>query len=166
MELEQPIVGHVAGPAPPPSYPASYALPLAGPPSSSPTVFDGASAPNASSIDQLPTPSDSSNSASPAESGDEAEQQQPRAKEPACSAIFRPVDFDGYGSTSENPSNGCFSYFPLTPTDSEGDSSPAHTGGITARLVDKELWESFREIGNEMIVTKPGRCEFARDRMP
>lgn len=32
---------------------------------------------------------------------------------------------------------------------------PAH--GITVNLLDKELWQTFNSIGNEMIVTKPGR---------
>ena len=62
--------------------------------------------------------------------------------------FFRPVDF-------ENPSGtNCF---PPTPPDSEfGDGSDG-TGGIAVLLAEKALWESFRRVGNEMIVTKPGR---------
>ena len=33
--------------------------------------------------------------------------------------------------------------------------TPAH--GITVNLLDKELWKMFKSVGNEMIVTKPGR---------
>ena len=59
---------------------------------------------------------------------------------------FRPVNF-------ENP-NGA-NCFPPTPPDSElGDGD---TGGITVLLAEKALWESFLRVGNEMIVTKPGR---------
>ena len=34
-------------------------------------------------------------------------------------------------------------------------SQPHH--GITINLLDKDLWKMFESIGNEMIVTKPGR---------
>lgn len=45
----------------------------------------------------------------------------------------------------------------------EGTSSteeanlPHFSGTITAALLDEDLWKSFNRIGNEMIVTKPGR---------
>ncbi len=161
MEIEtkqQVGYSYSAGPAPP-SYPASYSSQLAlvpvGPPSST-VAFAAAPLPSVATVDPLPTPSDTSNSASPCESGEELEKA-PHGNDPACHNIFRPVDFDRYSSTHESSAGECLGYYPLTPTDSEGDGSPAHTGGITAQLVDKELWESFREIGNEMIVTKPGR---------
>ncbi len=35
--------------------------------------------------------------------------------------------------------------------------SPQHSSEVVVSLMDKELWKSFHEIGNEMIVTKPGR---------
>lgn len=35
-------------------------------------------------------------------------------------------------------------------------ASPPHHG-ITINLLDKDLWKKFESIGNEMIVTKPGR---------
>lgn len=51
-------------------------------------------------------------------------------------SLFRPVDFD-------NPS---------------GDQAPCEsTGGITVILTERKLWEKFLAVGNEMIVTKPGR---------
>lgn len=31
--------------------------------------------------------------------------------------------------------------------------------GIAATLMEADLWQSFLNEGNEMIVTKPGRCE-------
>ena len=36
-------------------------------------------------------------------------------------------------------------------------ASPHESHGITVTLLDKELWQLFKSIGNEMIVTKPGR---------
>lgn len=141
--------------APPSSFPVSYAFqPQFGfrPPTTS-LPLGATPAP-----DNLPTPSDSSSSVSASESGDEAERR-PKDTE-YRGVIFRPVDFDRYTSEADSSGTGPYGYCPPTPTDSERDgNSPPHTGGITARLVDKELWESFREIGNEMIVTKPGRCE-------
>jgi hypothetical protein len=35
-------------------------------------------------------------------------------------------------------------------------ASPPHHG-ITINLLDKDLWKMFESVGNEMIVTKPGR---------
>jgi hypothetical protein len=40
---------------------------------------------------------------------------------------------------------------PLAP------ASPVPAHGITVNLLDKNLWEMFNSLGNEMIVTKPGR---------
>ena len=36
-------------------------------------------------------------------------------------------------------------------------TSPIPAHGITVNLQDRELWQMFNSIGNEMIVTKPGR---------
>lgn len=36
-------------------------------------------------------------------------------------------------------------------------ASPSSSHGITVNLLDKALWQMFNSIGNEMIVTKPGR---------
>ena len=36
-------------------------------------------------------------------------------------------------------------------------ASPTPAHGITVNLLDKELWQTFKSVGNEMIVTKPGR---------
>ena len=44
-----------------------------------------------------------------------------------------------------------------TSSSSPAAASPASTHGITINLLDKELWQMFNSIGNEMIVTKPGR---------
>ena len=34
---------------------------------------------------------------------------------------------------------------------------PSHHDGITVNLLDREMWKMFKSVGNEMIVTKPGR---------
>lgn len=44
-----------------------------------------------------------------------------------------------------------------TPEQSEAAPAQASDRKITATLLDEELWKSFNKIGNEMIVTKPGR---------
>ena len=36
-------------------------------------------------------------------------------------------------------------------------SPPSHREGVTINLLDRELWKMFKSVGNEMIVTKPGR---------
>jgi len=72
-------------------------------------------------------------------------------------AFFRPVDFDNPRGTAGSDSS--ISY-PPTPTDSEEDGSESAgspTGGISVMLEDEELWKAFSAVGNEMIVTKPGR---------
>lgn len=45
---------------------------------------------------------------------------------------------------------------------SDKDVSPLlHREGITINLLDTELWKMFKCVGNEMIVTKPGRyCSY------
>lgn len=75
--------------------------------------------------------------------------------------IFRPIDFENAESeeTSESGSN--------TPTDSAyssdnhqsaiSQSSALPFRRITASLQNKALWKTFKRMGNEMIVTKPGR---------
>lgn len=40
------------------------------------------------------------------------------------------------------------------------DGEPLHSSGILVNLQNKSLWKSFNKIGNEMIVTKPGRLVF------
>ena len=76
-------------------------------------------------------------------------------------ALFRPLDFDNCKSTT--------AYYSPTPSDSdnssvenEATSSPCIESSISktaisVSLVQEEMWEAFRAIGNEMIVTKPGR---------
>ena len=34
---------------------------------------------------------------------------------------------------------------------------PLRHDGITVNLLDREMWKMFKSVGNEMIVTKPGR---------
>ena len=75
--------------------------------------------------------------------------------------FFRPVDFENPsgaiqgGAIQGGAIQGGANCFPLSPPDSElGDGD---TGGITVLLAEKGLWENFIRVGNEMIVTKPGR---------
>lgn len=75
--------------------------------------------------------------------------------------FFRPVDFENPSGAIQGAAiqggtiQGAANCFPLSPPDSElGDGD---TGGITVLLAEKVLWESFIRVGNEMIVTKPGR---------
>ena len=58
-------------------------------------------------------------------------------------------------------------WLPPTPVDSDNSPSPPDESnkrkcvplrdGIVASLMDSDLWNSFSRVGNEMIVTKPGR---------
>ena len=73
--------------------------------------------------------------------------------------LFRPVDFENCESSP---------YYPPTPSDSDssaeneaavspGVRSSVSRTAISVSLVQEEMWESFGAVGNEMIVTKPGR---------
>lgn len=90
-----------------------------------------------------PTPTGSSSS-------DSEEESQPLPAPAPASHLFRPVDFDSVSK-----------YYPPTPTNSDGGStegdSPSHAGRVSVSLAERELWEAFNRVGNEMIVTKPGR---------
>lgn len=93
------------------------------------------SAPIPHSTHQLhPTPSDSSTTTS-----NEDDQPLPSPSR----ALFRPVDFD---NPSGDQAANCFP-----------SASCESTGGITVILTEQKLWEKFLAVGNEMIVTKPGR---------
>ena len=41
--------------------------------------------------------------------------------------------------------------------DAAEEVKPKPAKDITVHLNDEELWKSFHKVGNEMIVTKPGR---------
>ena len=86
--------------------------------------------------------------------------------------LFRPIDFDNCdtgGSSGPSPLPPASAYFPPTPSSSSsqnseaderscsGRSSSSSAHGVTASVLDKEMWDSFNSVGNEMIVTKPGR---------
>ncbi len=85
--------------------------------------------------------------------------------------IFRPIDFEGIAvtsdtnGTSESGSESAFDsayssdntqILPTAGSTSNGDINPL-SRKITATLQNSNLWRSFKKIGNEMIVTKPGR---------
>ena len=80
-----------------------------------------------------PSPSESSSSRSPAENSTSKD------------AIFLSSNFERLNKDGVHGSHHT----------SGASSIPAH--GITVNLLDKELWKMFNSIGNELIVTKPGR---------
>lgn len=116
-----------------------------------------------------PTPSGSSSN--PSDSGEEnpvAENQD------AQQNIFRPIDFEH--CNSEKGSDPLLlprtnTYLPPTPSSfdspqhcngggSSGSTESSRSSsaeGVTVSVLDKDLWDSFNSVGNEMIVTKPGR---------
>lgn len=95
----------------------------------------------------------------------------------AASYRFAPYSFPPIYLDKEAPLPSLLEPFHST-AESEGDSSPSSCGLCTpaaaaiprtyspasdkeilssAHLTEKDLWKSFDAVGNEMIVTKPGR---------
>lgn len=120
-----------------------------------PADFNSISAGTCRSLVQL-TPSESSRSGSVASDHGSSKEgdlpnvllvQVPR-EAPAARESTEPEEeiFDGRNGTRSSSS-------PRTPA----SASPSPTHGITVNLLDKELWQTFKSVGNEMIVTKPGR---------
>ena len=113
--------------------------------------FDGISTGTCCSIVPL-TPSESSRSGSVASDGGSSREgdlpsvllvQIPR--QPRVTVTKEPEE-NGEGTNGTTNSPGA------PPT-----TSPAPVHAITINLLDKELWQTFKSMGNEMIVTKPGR---------
>lgn len=102
----------------------------------------------------------------------------------ATTQLFRPINFEGNSPTPATPEGleSCSSKSTLANGSENGsdsvldsaynsdnpqpqmteNSEPATENGqsackVTATLQNKSLWKDFRKIGNEMIVTKPGR---------
>ena len=91
------------------------------------------------------TPSDS------AESSDRESPNEDRLPEVLLVRIPRKAPVAGtIEPAEENCTNGAASS-PLAPA----SPTPAHE--VTVNLLDEELWQTFKSVGNEMIVTKPGR---------
>lgn len=142
-------IGAYSSAVPPPGLKPYVSYPTGSyPPSSYPTVSYSYqhyhplySAPIPHSTRQLhpilTTPSDSSR----ASGSSEDDQPLPSPSR----VLFRPVDFD---NPSGDQAANCFP-----------SASCESTGGITVFLTEKKLWEKFLAVGNEMIVTKPGRYE-------
>lgn len=87
-----------------------------------------------------------------------------------------PVD---YSNPRLNPGNGSNTYCPSTASSDSGIDSPSHQSiassgssgissvigkdatfscnGIAISLLEADMWSAFNTVGNEMIVTKPGR---------
>lgn len=85
-----------------------------------------------------PTPSDSSGRSSPIE------------EDPADVLLVRIPRKPPLTQDTKPETNG------VKGANSNQDSIPTRHG-ITVNLLDKELWKMFKSVGNEMIVTKPGR---------
>jgi hypothetical protein len=105
--------------------------------------------------------------------------EQSTASVPTASAkqLFRPIKFEsspptpatpegiessGSKSTMENGSESGSDYALDSAYSSDNPQLPLvengqHLNRITAVLQNRTLWKDFRKIGNEMIVTKPGR---------
>lgn len=162
--------------------PTGYPLPY--PPSSTtmpPTNYFSRPLPSVTSI---PTPSPS---ASPEESDEDAPLSPPAKKTPPplpeLPILFRPIQFDDGAQRSASPrelpptpdsdthseaaSEGTSSISSAASATSGPQSflvsiprltsSKLTKGDLTLSLLDSELWKSFHSVGNEMIVTKPGR---------
>ena len=111
-----------------------------------PTDFEGLPAGMCHSVVEL-TPSESS----PSDRGSSNDGDPPMTmvettrEAPVKAAASEPEkNLSGTNGTSSSP-----------PPPTAAGPSTAH--GITINLLDKELWQVFKSIGNEMIVTKPGR---------
>lgn len=84
----------------------------------------------------------------------------------ATPQIFRPIKFESTpASTEGNESESGSSDSALDSAYCSDNAQPfrnpagaqPYSKKITASLQNKNLWKSFKRIGNEMIVTKPGR---------
>ena len=80
--------------------------------------------------------------------------------------IFRPINFDK-AEEDHTPESGsdCAIDSAYSSDNIQSSASSSSTvicsnplnRKITATLQNKSLWKTFKKIGNEMIVTKPGR---------
>ncbi len=130
-------------------------------------------------------PSSSQHSAMPMRSREDNGNEPPRKRmastgagygPPPHSLLFRPVDFDAPAINARLVGGHSARRMPVTPTGSSncseednwsheasgthavmGKDSTYSRGGITIGLQEADLWHSFASVGNEMIVTKPGR---------
>ncbi len=66
---------------------------------------------------------------------------------PSKESVTVPIEEEERCNGTSRPSSSS----PLAP------ASPVSTHGITMNLLDSTLWDRFNSLGNEMIVTKPGR---------
>jgi len=74
--------------------------------------------------------------------------------------IFRPFsDKSSEEGSSSSCSNGQDSAYSTDASGSPAQHKPGVEAGLKVRAVvqNRELWKMFSDIGNEMIVTKPGR---------
>ena len=62
---------------------------------------------------------------------------------------------------SEVPTDSAYSSEHENTPEQQGTSSISNQG-ISVNNNDEELWKSFHKIGNEMIVTRPGRLDHAK----
>lgn len=133
------------------------------------TVSSSSSQPGPSSQDTQPHPSKTSSQASKTST-----KQEPAAAA-AITPLFRPINFEsssptpegfecsgskstlgnGSESGSDCAQDSAYSSDNTVPAKNNDGQLPCKK--ITATLQNKSLWKDFKRIGNEMIVTKPGR---------
>ena len=100
------------------------------------------------------------------------------AEEPESSRFFRPIRFYNSNSTEEELSEEeeemdaavsgsgaggepagelAGESEDAASSSSSSQSDPISVGGVEVKLHNRSLWQAFMDLGNEMIVTKPGR---------
>ena len=120
-----------------------------------PTDFKGLSAGMYHSVVPLNNPSESPRSGSVASDRDSSNDGDPSMVETPREVPVNAVASEPGSSEPEEKCSGT-NGTNSSPT-AVAPASPHESHGITINLLDKELWQLFKSIGNEMIVTKPGR---------
>jgi len=90
------------------------------------------------------------------------EESSPSSASAISTPLFRPIEFESQTGCSEgSESGGSDSAYgseqPTTPLDLYQVRPVPYYRKVTASVQNKQLWKLFTRIGNEMIVTKPGR---------
>ncbi len=75
--------------------------------------------------------------------------------------LFRPIEFETQVGCSEGSESGgsdsAYGSDQHTPLDMFHARPMTYYSKLSASVQNKHLWKMFTKIGNEMIVTKPGR---------
>lgn len=93
-----------------------------------------------------------------------ANQESTGAQSPESTAnstpLFRPIEFEantGSEGSEYGGSDSAYSSDNLQGPEVYQNSKHSFTRKISATLQNRSMWQTFTRIGNEMIVTKPGR---------